>query len=48
MDVQLNYSNKSALVNQTITYPNWTGETLTRLVLSVQPDLWSGGFSLSG
>ena len=46
MDVQLNYSNKSVLVNQTITYPNWTGETLTELVLAVEPNLWSGGFSL--
>lgn len=46
MDVQLNYSNKSAVVNQTITYPNWTGEMLTSLVLAVEPNLWSGGFSL--
>ncbi|MBK9924353.1 MAG: M1 family metallopeptidase [Anaerolineales bacterium] len=47
MDVQLNYSNKSATVNQTITYPNWTGETLNNLVLAVEPNLWSGGFNLS-
>ncbi len=47
MDLQLNYSNKSALVNQTITYPNWTGETLTSLVLAVEPNLWTGGFSLN-
>jgi len=46
MDVQLNYSTKAALVDQTITYPNWTGETLTELVLAVEPNLWSGGFSL--
>jgi hypothetical protein len=46
MDVQLNYSNKSAVVNQTITYPNWSGETLTSLVLAVEPNLWTGGFSL--
>lgn len=46
IDLQLNYSTKAAIVNQTITYPNWTGETLTELVLSVQPNLWSGGFSL--
>ncbi|MBI4760749.1 MAG: M1 family metallopeptidase [Chloroflexota bacterium] len=46
IDLQLNYSTKAAMVNQTITYPNWTGETLTELVLSVQPNLWSGGFSL--
>jgi hypothetical protein len=46
MDLQVNYSNKSAVVDQTITYPNWTGETLTELVLAVEPNLWSGGFSL--
>ena len=46
LDLQLNYSSKAAVVNQTITYPNWTGETLTDLVLAVEPNLWSGGFSL--
>lgn len=46
IDLQLNYSTKAATVNQMITYPNWTGETLDRLVLAVQPNLWSGGFSL--
>jgi hypothetical protein len=46
IDLQLNYSAKSATVNQTILYPNWSGETLTNLVLAVQPNLWSGGFSL--
>ena len=46
MDLQLNYSSKSAIVNETITYPNWTGETLTSLVLAVEPNLWNGGFSL--
>ena len=46
IDLQMNYSSKAAEVNQTITYPNWTGETLTNLVLAVEPNLWSGGFSL--
>lgn len=46
IDLQFNYSSKAAVVNQTITYPNWTGETLTSLVLAVEPNLWSGGFSL--
>ena len=46
IDLQLNYSTKAAEVNQSITYPNWTGETLTSLVLAVEPNLWSGGFSL--
>jgi len=47
MDLQLNYSSKAATVNQTITYPNWTGETLNNLVLAVEPNLWTGGFSLN-
>ncbi len=46
IDLQMNYSSKAAEVSQTITYPNWTGETLTNLVLAVEPNLWSGGFSL--
>ena len=46
LDMQLNYTAKAANVDQTIVYPNWTGETLTSLVLAVEPNLWSGGFSL--
>ena len=46
IDMQLNYASKSATVDQTIIWPNWTGENLTNLVLSVVPNLWSGGFSL--
>ena len=34
------------MVDEIIIYPNWTGETLTNLVLAVEPNLWSGGFSL--
>src|SRR5687768_1552816 len=45
LDLQLNYSSKAAVVNETITYPNPTSETLTNLVLAVEPNLWSGGFS---
>ena len=46
IDLQFNYSSKAAAVNQTITYPNWTGEALTDIILAVEPNLWSGGFSL--
>jgi Peptidase family M1 domain len=46
LDLQLNYSAKVATINETITYPNWTGATLSDLVLAVEPNLWSGGFSL--
>jgi peptidase M1-like protein len=47
IDLQMNYSTKAAVVNQTIAYPNWTGETLTNLVFAVEPNLWSGGFNLT-
>ncbi len=46
IDLQMNYSTKAAVVHQTIAYPNWTGETLTNIVLAVEPNLWSGGFNL--
>jgi aminopeptidase N len=46
IDLQLNFTTKIATVNQTITYPNWTGETLNDMVLAVEPDLWNGGFNL--
>jgi hypothetical protein len=46
IDLQLNYSARVATVDQTILYPNWTGESLDTLVLAVIPNLWSGGFTL--
>ena len=46
MDLRLDYSTNIASVTQTITYPNWTGETLNDLVLAVQPNFWNGGFNL--
>ena len=46
IDMQLDYTSRAAVVDQIISYPNWTGETLTSLVLAVEPNLWSGGFSL--
>jgi hypothetical protein len=46
LDLHLNYSTKVAEVMETIIYPNWTGETLSSLVLAVEPNLWNGGFSL--
>jgi hypothetical protein len=44
--MQFNYSARVATVNQMITYTNGTGETLNNVVLAVEPNLWSGGFSL--
>ena len=46
IDLQFNFTTKIATVNQTITYPNWTGETLNNLVLAVLPNLWKGGFTI--
>lgn len=46
IDLQFNFTTKIATVHQTITYPNWTGETLNNLVLAVLPNLWSGGFTI--
>ncbi len=46
IDMQMNYASRAATVDQVISYPNWTGETLNSLVLAVEPNLWQGGFSL--
>ncbi len=37
IDLQLNYANKSALVNETIIYTNQSADTLASLVLAVEP-----------
>jgi hypothetical protein len=47
LDLRLNFTTKVATIDQTITYPNWTGETLTNLVFAVEPNLWSGGFKVN-
>ena len=46
IDLQFNFSTKIATVNQTITYPNSSGETLNNLILAVLPNLWNGGFTI--
>ena len=47
MDVQFNYANKSAIVNETIVYTNNSTDTLTSLVLAVEPTC-TQSFSLNG
>ena len=47
IDLQFNFTTKIATVYQTITYPNWTGETLNNIVLVVEPNLWNGGFTIN-
>ena len=47
LDLRLNFTTKIATVDQTIAYPNGTGETLNNLVFAVEPNLWSGGFKMN-
>lgn len=45
--VTLDYYNHAASVNESIRYTNNTGQALTRIVLSVEPNQWPGCFSLT-
>lgn len=47
LDLQLNYANKSAYVNETIVYTNQSADVLTSLVLGVEPTC-TQSFSLNG
>ncbi len=47
LDTSLDYGNKTVSVDQTILYPNHSGETLNDLLLAVVPDLWPGGFTMT-
>jgi hypothetical protein len=47
MDVVLDYAAKSASVDETIVYPNHSGQLLGSLVLAVEPNLWEGCFTLN-
>jgi hypothetical protein len=47
LDVQFNYSTKSAIVNETIVYTNNSTDTLTSLVLAVEPTC-TQSFTLNG
>jgi len=46
--VTLDYAGHTAGVNETIVYSNTTGQSLTNIVLAVEPNLWSNCFTLSG
>jgi len=48
INTNLDYANKIVSVDQTIVYPNHSGETLSDLVLAVVPNMWPGSFNLSG
>jgi hypothetical protein len=47
MNVVLDYAAKSVAVDETIVYPNHTGQAQTNLVLAVEPNYWPGCFTLS-
>ncbi len=46
LNVMLDYVAKSVAVDETILYPNQTGQALTNLVLAVEPNYWPGCFVL--
>ncbi|PWH12159.1 MAG: hypothetical protein DDG60_14030 [Anaerolineae bacterium] len=46
ISAQMDYANRTVTVSQVVTYPNQTGETLSTLVMAVNPNLWRGVFSL--
>ncbi|MGD8402403.1 MAG: M1 family metallopeptidase [Anaerolineales bacterium] len=47
LNATLDYPAKTVSVNQTIDYPNHSGEELTNLVLAVAPNMWPGSFNLT-
>lgn len=46
LNVILDYVAKSVSVDETIVYPNHTGQALTELVLAVEPNYWPNCFAL--
>lgn len=48
LNTTIDYDAHTASVDQTIQYPNLTGNQLNTLVLAVTPNLWDGSFSLTG
>ena len=46
LQVVLNYTLHRLEVNEAISYQNTTGQTLTDLVLAVEPNLWEGCFKM--
>lgn len=47
LNVTLDYRRKRLTVDETIVYPNATGEALNDLVLAVMPNIWDNVFKLS-
>ena len=47
INAALDYAAKTVSVDQTILYPNHSGEILNELVLAVAPNMWPGSFNLT-
>jgi hypothetical protein len=47
MNVVMDYAAKTIVVDETIVYPNHSGQDLTNLVLAVEPNLWPDCFVLN-
>lgn len=47
INATLDYAAKTVSVDQTIIYPNHSGETLFNLVLAVAPNMWPDSFNLT-
>jgi hypothetical protein len=45
--VSIDYAGREVAVNETIRYGNTTGQSLSSVVLAVEPNLWTNCFSLS-
>src|SRR5512133_595638 len=48
LDTTVDYDAHTVAVNETILYPNHTGNQLNSLVIAVVPNLWNGSFTLTG
>jgi len=48
LNTTIDYDAHTVTVDQTILYPNLTGNQLNALVLALTPNLWDGSFSLTG
>src|SRR5512139_3387058 len=46
LDTLMDYDRHAVTVDETILYPNQTGQALDHLVLAVVPNLWAGCFTL--
>ena len=47
LNTTIDYNAHTVTVDETILYPNHTGNRLNTLVMAVEPNLWPGGFTLS-